>query len=375
MWMEQLVSGWLALELTDSAWLVAVNGFFRMAPLLIIGFISGAIADRFGRRRVILFSQTINLLVPAILLLLVLTKQIRFWHLPVASAIIGSVWALDWPTRRSLLPDLVGKERVTEGILLEGVFQNIARIVGPYAAGVIIEYLGASGCFAVLALLSAIGLIILFGLSKPPRHAEGERPSRISVKESVRYIVQKQSILGVLLVSVVMNLLFFPHATLLPVFARDILGQGSVGLGLMSAGYGIGAFMGLVLLNRIRRMWQQNRIFVAGSAFQAALLVLFAFSTSFPLSVAALVLAGLGQASFAVLQSSIVLGSASDKLRSRTMGMLNLSIGVGALGRMQMGAIASSFGAPLAVGLSCIAAILLMLLIITVLPGFRKKEM
>jgi len=374
--MEQLVIGWLALELTDSAWLVAVTGFFRMAPLLVIGFVSGSIADRFGRRRVILFSQTLNLAVPLVLLLLVVTKQIQYWHLPAASAVIGAVWALDWPTRRSILPDLIGKERVTDGILLESVLQNVSRIIGPYAAGVIIAYWGVGSCFAVLSLLSGIALLILFRLSKPAQGAGvSEEPSRrISVADSMRYILGNHTILGVLLVTTVMNFLFFPHMTLLPVFARDILGQGSVGLGLLGAGYGIGAFLGLIVLNWIRRMFRPNWIYIAGSIYQAAILIPFAFSLSFPLSVVLLTLAGLGQSSFAVLQSTIVLQSSSDQMRGRTMGILNLTIGAGAIGRMQLGALAGAMGVSAALGVSCGAAVLLILATTAALPGFRRQE-
>ena len=90
MWMENLAMGWLALELTDSAWHVAVVGFCRMAPLLVLGLVSGAIADKFGRRRVILFSQTVNLIVPAVLILLVLTNLVRFWHIALATGILGA---------------------------------------------------------------------------------------------------------------------------------------------------------------------------------------------------------------------------------------------------------------------------------------------
>jgi predicted MFS family arabinose efflux permease len=347
-----------------------------MAPLLILGFFSGAIADRFVRRRIILFAQTVNMIVPIILIVLFATKTIQYWHLPVASAILGAMWALDWPTRRSLLPDLVGKERITDCILLEGVLQNTSRIVGPYSAGVIVKYLGVAGCFTALAVLSATALLILFRLSKPPprSHEEGLPPRRISVGELLRYIARDQTILGVLLVTIVMNNLYFPYMTILPVFARDVLGQGPVGLGVLGAVYGVGAFLGLLILNRIRRVWSANWIYIIGSMFQATIMIGFSFSTSFPLSVLMLTLAGLGQSSFAVLQSSIVLLSASDKMRSRTMGMLNLSIGVGAFGRMQLGALASSFGAPIALGSSCIAAVLLTVVITAVLPRFRKVE-
>jgi predicted MFS family arabinose efflux permease len=225
-------------------------------------------------------------------------------------------------------------------------------------------------------LLSAAAFSVIIRLSKPPpRERETTvQPRRITIRELLGYIVRDQMILGVLLVTIIMNNLYYPYMTILPVFARDILGRGPVGLGILGASYGVGAFLGLIVLNRIRRVWSVNRIFIVGSIFQAGLMIAFSFSASFPLSVVLSTLAGLGQSSFAVLQSSIVLISASDKMRSRTMGMLNLSIGVSAFGRMQLGALATAFGAPIALGSSCGLAIVLMAVVAVALPRFRKAN-
>ncbi len=375
-WMESIVIGWLVLEMTNSAWHVALIGFYRMAPLLVIGFVSGAIADRFGRRAVILFSQTVNLLVPAALVLLLLANLLAFWHIALASVLLGAVWALDWPARRSILPDLVGKKRTVDGMLLEGFFQNISRILGPFSGGALIRLFGVTGCFAVIAAISGVGLLILLGLSKPDPLAPKPRYSSpwTAIAEGLRYIGRDQTILGVLLITVVMNNLTFPYLTLLPVFARDILGLGPVGLGILGAGHGVGTFIGLFFVNWMRRFWKPTWIFTGGSFLQSAALVAFALSSSFPLSVFLLFLSGLAQSSFGVMQSSIVLVSASDDMRGRSMGALNFAIGVGSLGRIQIGALTLAFGAPLALALTCGASALLVLSIAAGLPRFRRQK-
>lgn len=376
-WMENIVVGWLVLEMTDSAWHVALVGFYRMAPLLLVGFVSGIIADRFGRRAVILFSQTINLLIPVGMIVLLLANLLEFWHIALSSTLLGAVWALDWPARRSLLPDLVGKKRTMDGMLLEGFSQNISRVLGPLSGGVFIKLIGVTGCFAVLAMISATGLLILLGLSKPatllPKLQNSSPWSAIS--DGLRYIRRNHAILGVLLITVAMNNLVFPYLTLLPVFARDVLGQGPVGLGMLGAGLGVGTFIGLFLVIRIRHYWKPTWIFAIGSFVQSTALVAFALSASYPLSVLLLCLSGLGQSSFGVMQSSIVLVSSSDEMRGRSMGALNFAIGVGSLGRIQIGALATVFGAPLAVGLACGTSALLVLAITAALPGFRRKKM
>ena len=374
-WMEMVVIGWLVLEMTNSPWHVALIGFYRAAPLLVVGFFSGSVADRFGRRTVILFSQAVNIVIPVVILLLLITGHLEFWHVALGVLFLGVVWSLDWPTRRSILPDLVGKKRIVDSMLLEGFLQNISRIVGPLSGGALIRLLGLPACFAVLAAVSAAGFLILLRLSRPavlPDKTQRVSPWK-AVVDGFKYVRRDQTILGVLLITVFMNNLAFPYMTLLPVFARDILGQGPVGLGVLGSSIGVGTFMGLILVNRIRRRLRLAWIFIIGSFLQAAVLVAFAFSTSFPLSITLLLISGLGQTSFGVMQSAIVLVSAKDEMRGRAMGAVNIAIGAGSFGSIQIGALASAFGAPLAVGLACGACVLAVSGVTASLPGFRRK--
>jgi MFS family permease len=374
--MENIAVGWLVLEMTDSPWLVALVGFYRMAPLLLVGFVSGLISDRFGRRAVILSSQSINVITPIILVILLATNMLQYWHIALASVILGAMWALDWPARRSVLPDLLGKKRTVDGMLLEGFSQNISRMIGPFLAGVLIRFVGTTGCIASLAIFSAAGLLILLGLAKTKQAASqsGKIAPWTSISEGLRYIRQNPSILGVMLITVAMNNLVFPYMALLPVFARDVLGQGPLGLGILGAGHGVGTLLGLFVVIRIRHSWKPTWVFAIGSFLQSTGLLAFAISSSFPLSVLLLCLAGIAQSSFAVMQSTIVLVSAADEMRARSMGTLNFAIGAGSLGRIQIGALASAFGAQWALGLACGASALLILAITAALPGFRRNE-
>ena len=177
-----------------------------------------------------------------------------------------------------------------------------------------------------------------------------------------------------MLITVAMNNLVFPYMALLPVFARDILGQGPIGLGILGAGHGVGTLLGLFVVIRVRYSWKPTWIFAIGSFLQSMGLLAFAISSSFPLSVLLLCLSGIAQSSFGVMQSTIVLVSATDEMRARSMGTLNFAIGAGSLGRIQIGALASAFGAPWALGLTCGASALLILAITAALPSFRRNE-
>ncbi len=373
--MEQVVLGWLVLELTDSPWQVALVGFARSAPYLISGFISGQVIDRFGRRKIILTAQTCNTLIYAGIALLLWLDQLALWHLLVGALAAGTAWSLDWPARRALIPDLVGKARTIDAIIVENFVQNFSRILGPFAGGTLIALIGAQGCYWVLTLLSALTLLILSGLAHQPltRTALPIRRSLLApIKEGLQYVRSSEPILAVLLITALMNMLAFPYMTLLPVFARDVLHQGPVGLGILGAGNGIGAFLGLLVINQLRHRINPGWLFGIGSCFQAVALLCFANSSYFGLSLAILIASGLGQACFSTMQSSIILLASSDEMRSRAMGTLVLAIGAGPLGRLQAGALAQSLGAPLAVTLQTLMAALLVGAVIVKLPGLAR---
>ncbi|HXF63059.1 MAG TPA: MFS transporter [Caldilineaceae bacterium] len=375
--MENLVVGWLVLEMTDSAWLVALTGFCRSLPLLLCGYFAGPLADRFGRRRIIVSAQAANLTCYVATLGLLWSGQLAPWHLAAAAFGLGAAWAVDWPARRALLPDLIGKERTVDAMLMENFVQGCARIFGPLLAGTVVARFGATGCYVVMALLSGMALATVQTLSNQPIPRTNRRPEISpwsALGESLRYVGRSQPILGVMLVTIVMNLLLIPYMSLLPVFARDVLHQGPAGLGLLGAASGIGSFLGLLLTNRLRRTISNGWILAGGTFGASIALLVFSQSTIYGLSWASLLAAGMGQACFGIMQSSIILLTASDEMRSRTMGILVLAIGSDPLGKLQVGALASLMGAPRAVGVQAAMAACALVVITLLLPGLRARS-
>ena len=372
--MEGTVLGWLVLDLTNSPWLVALVGFCRSVPFPVLGFFNGSLIDRFGRRRIIIAAQTLNLLAYLTISALLWLDLLAIWHLALASFVVGACWALDWPARRALMPDLVGKERTLDAMLLENLSQNVARILGPALAGVLIAIYGALGCFISMALISLTTLLVLHTLSQQPIPRNSMRPQLSPwtvIGETLRYARHHQAIFGVLLVTAVMNLFVFPYMTLLSVFARDVLYQGPVGLGFLGTGSGIGAFLGLYLIIKLRGRFSQGWIFVVGTSFMSLTLIAFSLSTLFSLSWSMLFLMGVGQACFGSMQSSIILLAASDEMRSRAIGSLVLAISADPLGKLQTGLLSDLVGVPQAVTLQAMIGLLLIGLIAALLPGLR----
>ena len=373
--MEGTVLGWLVLDLTDSPWMVAIVGFCRSAPFPVMGFLNGPLIDRFGRRRMMLTAQTTNLLTYLTISALLWSGYLALWHLMLSAMVLGICWALDWPARRALMPDLVGKERTVDAMLLENMAQNVARIAGPALAGWLIAAYGPRGCFSVMALLSLLTLLLLHTLSRQPIPRINMRPQLSPwtiIGETLRYARHSQAILGVLLITAVMNIFVFPYMTLLSVFARDVLLQGPVGLGILGTGSGIGAFLGLYLINQLRQRVSPGWIFIVGTCFMCLMLTAFALSTVFALSWSLLFLMGIGQACFGSMQSSIMILSSSDEMRSRAMGTLVLAISADPIGKLQTGFLADQVGVQSAVAAQATMGLFVIGAIAALLPGLRN---
>ena len=227
-----------------------------------------------------------------------------------------------------------------------------------------------------LAVLSALGFISLIALasirstSQAPTAAVGVREALDKTRQGWNFVRTNQRVWGVFLITIFMNVWAFPYMNMLPVFARDILGQGPVGLGWLGAAHGVGASLGLLLVHWGRRHLSNEWSFAGGSMLLCAGLIAFSASDTYALSLLCLLISGVGQAGFSIMQSSIILTEAPDEMRSRAMGALVLAIGVGPFGRLQSGSMAELWGAPMAVGFMAGCAALATVLTVRWLKGF-----
>ena len=376
MGVEQVVIGWLALALTDSAWWVALIGFFRSVPMPLAGIFGPVIVERFQRRQVIVAAQSITFLSVGTVTLLHLHGSLSYWHLGVAAMVTGTVWSLDWPTRRSLFPDLLGKGKVVDAMFLDNLLQSVTRVSGPLSAGAVVAVIGTPGALIALTASAGVSVLVLAGIrtgSRSPQRPGGLADSVRRCRDGLRYVFGNRAIVGVLLITVAMNLWVFPYLDLLPVFARDILGTDAFGLGLLGAASGLGNLAGLLLITWLRRTRSQAWIFAVASMVSCLGLIGFSQSNSLPVSLSILVAVGIGHAGFSVMQSTIILVESSDLMRARAMGTLVIAIGFGPLGRILAGGMAETWSPQAAVGCMAASALSVITGIAFGLRGFVKQ--
>ena len=327
-WMDQVVLGWTVLELTNSAWQVALIGVLRSLPMMLLGVLGGAIADRFERRRLLIGAQALGASVSISIGVLLWFGALRYEHAVIAALLLGVQWAVDWPARRALIPDLVGRDLTQSAIVLESVSMNLTRIVGPLVAGALIAFASSATSYFVMGLLYAAEIYLLAVLPLPHRAPRlGSTSIARYVREGFDELRLNHPIVGVLLITVFMNAFAFPYQQILSVFARDVLQVDPIGLGILGAASGVGALCGALVLSARPFVPRPALLFSIGSFAMSAAVVGFALSRSFELSVALLLLSGLGSSTFSAFQSTIILRAAPEQVRGRAMGVLTLAIG------------------------------------------------
>ena len=211
-WMQMMLLAWLVLELTNSPWSVALVGFFSSAPMFLLGLVGGMLADRVHRQRLLIVSQGTNVAASLTLTLLLGTGTVEVWHAYMTMLISGACWAIDTPSRRAVIYDLLGIEGVTNAVALDSVGQNASRMCGPALAGVLITLVGVTGGSVAITLFCTIAWVLLWSLRIPqaPRQERRQQSLGRNMLEGLRYVRGNRTIMATLYITVVMNVRSFP---------------------------------------------------------------------------------------------------------------------------------------------------------------------
>ena len=369
--MELLVLGYLIYQMTSSAFQVGLIAVFLNFPRPFMAPFAGVLADRLDRRRIMIGVHTTFFGIAIVLLALLFTEAIQPWHVFIAAFLQGAVKVLDDPSRRTAIADLAGPERLANAMSLETITNNSGKIVGPFAGGVLIAGPGFVAAYGILAALDLVTLLLMIRLRLPHRAAaSGTQPSVLqSLMEGIRHSISNRMVLGVLCISLIMNALVLPIQYFIPVIASELLLVGPTLGGLLGSAEGIGTLIGASIIAMRRRIRYHGRLFIAGALITALGVTLVAWSPWFLVSFPLLVLAGMGQAGFSTMQSTILLLSSLPEMRGRTMGAQGTVNGLGHLvGDYEIAQIASLFGITLAIGLNAGAGLLLILPVTLLTP-------
>ena len=342
--MQQVAIAWQLFNLTDSTFQVGLVAAFGIAPFLAMSFVGGTIADRFDRRRIMLFTQSWTMVNALLLLTATLAGVITPGIIYGLAFMMGLSRSFDGPARQSLIPNLVPRDELANALTMNTMLRQLATVAGPGIGGIVLGLFGVAAAYAVnsLLVLSIIGALLLMDPIKaaPRGNARGLQMAL----GGLRYVKGEPVVLSILCLDWLVNLLGATRV-LLPVFARDILEVGPEGLGLLYAAPAAGAVTGALVLGAIGVRWKHPAVILMTCMAFGAFIVGFGVSTYFPLSLLMLFGTGLMDVIGEVMRSTIVQLRTPDELRGRVTALTIIFTNGGPqLGQLQNGAIATSVG-------------------------------
>jgi MFS family permease len=356
-WMQTMAQGWLALELTNNPLMVGLVAAASSLPIVLLSVAAGVVVDRANKLRLVTIAQTLLLLEATALWWFTWSGHITIAWLVTLAAVAGVIGSFEIPARQSMVIELVGREQLRSAIALNSTGFNIGRVIGPSLAALVIARAGIAWCFAVNALSYLAVLIGLLLIRLPTRDASPTPPVLQSpiegVREGVRYIRDTSLVRALIKLIAVYAVLGVPYLTRMPVVARDVLGLGPAGYGLLLAAVGIGGLAGaLWLASRSDLERGRGPLLAKTSVAFAVLLIAFSF-VRVPLVAYALLLAiGFTMIVNNAVANALLQHMVPDAMRGRIMAaysfiVVGLSQTLGAFGA---GAVARVFGVQWAIG-------------------------
>lgn len=375
--MEQVALGWIVYQLTDSPFLLGALMGMRSLPFLVFGPLAGVAADRMDRKRLMLMSQVAVVFLYVLLVAGLAIEAVQVWHLFAFTLVASVAWAFNQPARHSLIPDLVPRDDLVNAIALQSLGHNITRVLGPTAAGVLLASVGAPWTFGIVtATLFGVLVTTLF-IPSPPPSAQAHSRASLSIWQDLvggaDLVRRDPMLLGLMLLSLIPIVVGMSYMSLAPVFARDVFGLDSRGVGELMAASGVGAVVGTVGVASLRESFgARGTVTLASGVALGISLVAFAVSTWYPLSLALMALVGLFSMSSIVLTHAAIQMAAPRQYMGRVMSIFLLDRGLMPLGSFAAGAVAQAFGGPAAITLMGGLCTGLILLVAVKMPHVRS---
>ena len=375
-WMQRVAMGWLVYRLSGSAFVLGLVGFAGHIPTLLLAPFAGVAADRWSRKRILYMTQGLAMAQALVLAALTLTGLVEVWHVLALALFLGTLDAFDIPARQSFFVHMIDDpEDLGNAIALNSSVFNLARLVGPSIAGILIALVGEGVVFALngatyLAMLAALALM------HTASTGSRDRSQRLlqNLREGFGFAWDFLPVRAVLKLVMVVSFVGAPFVVLMPVFATDVLGGGPDTLGFLMAAQGAGALVGALYLASRRGVQGLGRVIAFASGTFGAGLILFGLSPWLWLSLPLLAVAGFGIMVQMAACNTFLQSVVGDGMRGRIMSLYTMAfVGTMPLGSLLAGAVAERVGAPMTVIMGGAGSLLAAVLFGRKLPALRAQ--
>jgi MFS family permease len=373
--MEGIAQSWLVLELTDSPLLLGLTGLAFAIPTITLTLLGGVVADRADRKRIMIFSQAGSAANFLILSTLVFTERVALWHVMSLAFLSGCIRAFDRPSRMALLPQMVPKEDIPNAVAVGGTIWQLNRLVGPAVAGMLIYLVGIGPTYSFCFIASLSAICLWFGIRfehQPTTVASGRLIDHM--RDGLNFIRKNELYYTFISMTFFNSVFGMSYLILMPVFARDVLAAGSQGFGFLQSAGGLGGLCGALAVAYFSRSRRKGMQATGGAIVFGILLIIFALSKSYPLSLALACALGIASQFYITTINAILQVNMPDQLRGRVMSIYGLAWELMPVGGLMAGAIAEYAGAPAAVVVGGAFVAVMALVVAMLLPNMRRLE-
>ena len=326
-WIQSTSQSWLVYKLTSSPFFLGLVSAMQFMPVLILSVFAGVIIDNFPKRKVLLLTQYSLAILAFVLGVLVISGYVKYWHILVFASLLGIINTFDMPTRHSIIMEFVGSEDVMNAVSLNSATFNVARMVGPAIAGVLMKYIGIGYCFIITAILY-IPIIIFLATTQQ----SSVNKKKINIKgiltdvlDGIKYILSKKVLYVLIFLVIVMGIFALNYSVFIPVLAKDVLKMDSSGYGNLMSSLGVGAFLGSMVVSLRSKDGPKLKFILYSILIVATTLVFSGYATTFILVALLLAITGFFNNVFFTNANSMLMINSEDEYRGRVMSIYTLA--------------------------------------------------
>ena len=375
-WAQATAQQWLVYTLTKSALLLGLLGAAQFGPVMFLSLFAGVFVDRYPKKKMLLFTQTALMIQAFVLAILVWSGHIVYGEVFVLAALMGLVNTLDLPTRQSFMPDLVDRKDLRSAIGLNSAIVNVARMIGPALAALLMARFGAGLLFLIngISFLPVIyGLYLIKLKDKPPVLKKVEKNVLSEILEGLNYIRRSPALLGAILSMLAVGTFVMNFNVVIPLFAAEVLKQDVHGYGLLLSASGAGSLVGALLVATQAKGNPRFRMLFGSALLVSALLVLLNFIYTLPLAVVMFAIIGFTNIIFITTANSTIQLNSGEEYRGRVMSVYSFAFaGTTPIGNLFAGIMTEKLGPGM--GFLICGAISGLLIFIIVINTVVKKR-
>lgn len=340
-WIQRTAQTWLVYKLTNSAFLVGILGVFQFTPILLLTLIAGTIIDRFSKRNILLITQSGFLCLGAIMTALVFFKIVQYWEILLIALGYGILQSFDNPTRQSFVFDLVGPKNLLNGISLNSSVFNLAKIIGPSIAGVLMAKFSIAWCFFIDACSYLAVLVGLFFVKDVPAIKTNQHQKLLpEIMEGLRYVMQAPEVRFSAELMLIICTLNFNMNVIIPVYAKTVLHAGAQVFANLLSAVGVGSLIAAFFMSYISKNGANRRLYLLISLSVVLSQTLMLLVQTYWLAIAIMVIIGFSNMIFLNQSNAAFQFSVPNELRGRVMSVyVLLNQGSTPLGSLYAGGI------------------------------------